>query len=353
VRYRISTGCRTADAAFEEYKRFEADPVHYTPRNDVREGSGWADAVLKFLQYKRDVEGLSEKYTDELAAQLDLFGQHRAFTSLDSFTQADIESFISDLVQGKLTGRLVNELDADGRPIPELGEDGNPKRDAKGRRVHRKVRVAQDRPRQASRNRYLAALKSLMSWARDRDPPLTTNTADQKVSLAKEDRNVRPPEPVETRRWKAAAAELEERWLRAHEVMLGSGLRYGELARLAAEDIKAAGLVVRKAKRRVGRTVPVSARTVKAAKRLLELGGVPDDNASQMDHRLEAACRAADVKRYTAHHLRHTFGTTCLRNGVDLRTLQVWLGHASLSTTMRYLHALQAEQGLAKVVAPL
>jgi integrase len=86
---------------------------------------------------------------------------------------------------------------------------------------------------------------------------------------------------------------------------------------------------------------------------MLALGGVPDDNASQMDHRLEAACRAAGMKKYTAHHLRHSFGTTCLRNRVDVRTLQEWMGHADLATTMKYLHAVRAEDGLPNVPAPL
>jgi integrase len=342
VRYRVTTGCRTADAAWEEYKRFEADPAHYAPRGTVREGSGWADAVLAFLAFKGDVEGRSDKYVDELCAQLDRFGQYPGFASLDTFTQRDVESFLADLVAGRLTGRLVNERDAAGKFIvdPETGK-------------RKKVLVRQERPREASRNRHLAALKSLMSWARARSPALTRNTADTTVAIGQEDRNVRPPEPVEPARWQAVGKHLDPRWLAAQESLLGSGLRWGELARVTGDDLKPRGIIVRKAKRRKGRTVPVSERTIAAAKRLLALGGVPDDNASQMDHRLEAACRAAGVKRYTAHHLRHTFGTTCLRNGVDLRTLQAWLGHASLTTTMRYLHAVQAEDGLPDVPAPL
>ena len=37
------------------------------------------------------------------------------------------------------------------------------------------------------------------------------------------------------------------------------------------------------------------------------------------------------------HKFRTTFATNALRKGVDLRTLQSWLGHSDLESTMRYL----------------
>lgn len=58
----------------------------------------------------------------------------------------------------------------------------------------------------------------------------------------------------------------------------------------------------------------------------------------QVSKRFKRTLKRAGVREVRFHDLRHTFGTRCAAAGVPLRTLQAWMGHADIKTTMVYTH---------------
>ncbi|UCH85780.1 MAG: tyrosine-type recombinase/integrase, partial [Candidatus Latescibacterota bacterium] len=50
------------------------------------------------------------------------------------------------------------------------------------------------------------------------------------------------------------------------------------------------------------------------------------------------AVKRAGIPHCTLHSCRHTFATRLVLAGVDLATVQQLMGHASISTTMKYTH---------------
>ena len=143
-------------------------------------------------------------------------------------------------------------------------------------------------------------------------------------------------------------------------VLYGTGIRVSELVNLRVDDINSQRMVIRirNGKGQKDRYVPLSRTLLDSLRHYWRQRrpmpllfpspkkfGFPISRRSVWSFLMEGAKWACIRKNVAGHTLRHTFATHLLEAGVDLRTIQIILGHRSLTTTAIYLHVCtQAHQ---------
>jgi integrase len=78
--------------------------------------------------------------------------------------------------------------------------------------------------------------------------------------------------------------------------------------------------------------------------------GLPDTHMIRA-LKTDATRAGLDPRRFWLHKFRASFATSHLAAGCDLRTVQAWLGHTNLESTIRYLKPARNEAMREKVNA--
>ena len=145
------------------------------------------------------------------------------------------------------------------------------------------------------------------------------------------------------------------------EMLYQTGMRRAELAALEDKDVDVQGRQIRVfGKRRKERMVPMGEQLAQMVEEYLQvkreiLSGCDGFGIFLVRKKRNGEwvalgasgiykivrARMGDVstlKKHSPHVLRHTFATTMLNNGADVRTIQTLLGHSSLEATQVYTH---------------
>ena len=130
---------------------------------------------------------------------------------------------------------------------------------------------------------------------------------------------------------------------------LHSGMRRGEILNLQWPDVdmKNRIITVQDSKSGKKRMIPIDDtlyETLKGLTSRFKKGYVfpspkfPDKPCYDFKRQFRNAVKAAQIENFRFHDLRHTFASHLVMNGVDIKSVQELLGHATLNMTMRYSH---------------
>lgn len=147
-------------------------------------------------------------------------------------------------------------------------------------------------------------------------------------------------------------------------MLYGSGIRIGELVRLKIMDIDFPSLSIRvvNAKQNKDRITVFAESLTDDLKALVRGRDAKEHVFLTMNHEpytrrtvqaiFARAFRASGIQKHAScHTLRHSFATSLLGNGIDIRAIKDLLGHQSVKTTMIYLHV--TEKSARKIRSPL
>lgn len=145
-------------------------------------------------------------------------------------------------------------------------------------------------------------------------------------------------------------------------ILYGCGLRRFELLNLELKDLDfdRKMLHVVQGKGRKDRYVPLPDMLIRGLRTYIDtekpvkwlFNGRPDEDGQPTAYSpngiqwiiREARKNTGQLKEITAHVFRHTYATHLLEDGLDIMSIKDLLGHATIATTMVYLHVAKLEK---------
>lgn len=192
----------------------------------------------------------------------------------------------------------------------------------------------------ATINRKMAALSKLLRKAHKMGDILSLPEFRRQKERAG---RIRFLEEEEERRLFAAIATRDEDAYRLCVFLVDTGCRLGEALGLNWNDVRGgrASFWITKSAR--SRTVPLTERA-QAAVRIPRQGHkgpfamVRPAPFRAIWNDAKAEVGLGTDKQVVPHVLRHTCASRLVQGGIDMRRVQMWLGHQTLQMTMRYAH---------------
>lgn len=124
-------------------------------------------------------------------------------------------------------------------------------------------------------------------------------------------------------------------------VLANTGLRRSEMVRCRERDINLRSNVLYVDGKTAAREIPFSEDTAGGFRWLLDYHGdgfIAPRQPETLGLLFATWRKLLDEPRWKCHTMRHTAATSMLRNGVDVETVRVLMGHHDLRQTQRYCH---------------
>ena len=194
-------------------------------------------------------------------------------------------------------------------------------------------------------NKELSYLSSMITWAVENDYA-NTLSFNIKGFPAKQTKAAKP-RPLSQKEITAIFEVIEPEYKLIFLLMADVGLRRNEALHLRGSDVLLdEGIFFIKGKGGKERIVPIATDRLrsqleerKGARGYLSLNPHTQKPYYSIRKALMRAAKSAKVAKSVCHHvLRHSFGTLATVAGVDLKAVQIMMGHESPDTTAMYQH---------------